>query len=155
MSVMPFMLGFLTAILGTGLVLAILLFHMKNVRRERPPIQGYLDLIPDLSREQRDTVQKIRESFLPRVQAIRDNLRLDRAELASLLFEEPPERSRISEVVGRILQHQAQLEKEVIEHILEERELLTPSQRRKFQEIIVEQFASGGLGVHDVKGRQQ
>ncbi len=155
MNVMPFMLGFLTALLGTGLVLAVLLFHMRKVRRERPPIKGYLDLIPDLSREQRETVQKIRESFLPRVQAIRENLRLDRAELARLLFEEPPDRSRISEVAGRILRHQARLENEVIEHILEERELLTPSQRRRFHEIIVEQFSSGGLGVHDVKGRRQ
>ena len=53
----------------------------------------------------------------------------------------------------RILDHQSELEREVIEHILEEQELLTPSQKRKFYEIIVEQFASGGLGVHDTKER--
>lgn len=39
----------------------------------------------------------------------------------------------------------------MIEHILDEKELLFPSQKRKFYEIIVEQFASGGLGVHDLK----
>jgi hypothetical protein len=42
----------------------------------------------------------------------------------------------------------------VVEHILEEQELLTPFQKRRFYEIIVEQFSSGGLGVHDVKSRR-
>jgi hypothetical protein len=46
------------------------------------------------------------------------------------------------------------MENEVIEHILEEKELLSPSQKRKFYDIIVQQFASGGLGVHNVKGRR-
>ena len=44
-------------------------------------------------------------------------------------------------------------EHEVIEHILEEKELLTPSQNQRFYEIIVEQFSGGGLGVHDVKSK--
>ena len=88
------------------------------------------------------------------MQAIRESLRIERAELARLLFEAPPDRSRIYSVARQILLHQSDLENEVIEHILEEQELLTPSQRRKFHEIIVEQFSSGGLGVHDVKGKQ-
>jgi hypothetical protein len=41
----------------------------------------------------------------------------------------------------------------VIEHILEKREILTPSQQKNFYEIIVEQFSWGRLGVHDVQGR--
>ena len=52
----------------------------------------------------------------------------------------------------QIVDHQSELEREVIEHILEEQELLTPSQKKKFYDIIVEQFASGGLGVHDLRG---
>jgi hypothetical protein len=40
---------------------------------------------------------------------------------------------------------------ELIEHILEEQELLNPSQRRRFYQIIVAQFSSGGLGVHDMR----
>jgi hypothetical protein len=41
----------------------------------------------------------------------------------------------------------------VIEHIFEEQKLLTASHKRKSYEIIVEQFSSGGLGVHDVRGK--
>jgi Spy/CpxP family protein refolding chaperone len=97
-------------------------------------------------------VQEIRRTFLPKVGQIRENLRRERAELAKLLFADPPDRNRIHVVTRQILLHQSDLESEVIEHILEEREILTPSQQRKFYEIIVEQFASGGLGIHDVRG---
>ncbi len=148
-----FTLGFVTALVTAAILLTAAFLYLKRVRSGKPAIKGYLDLIPDLSQEQRDKVQKIRETFLPRVQAIRENLRLERAELAKLLFAEPPDRAEIFAVAQRILQHQSHLENEVIEHILEEQELLTPSQKRMFHEIIVEQFSTGGLGVHDVRGR--
>jgi hypothetical protein len=93
-------------------------------------------------------------TFVPKVGQIRENLRCERAELAKLLFADPPDRSRIHAVARQILLHQSDLENEVIEHILEEREILTLSQQRKFYEIIVEQFSTGGLGVHDVRGME-
>jgi len=96
-------------------------------------------------------VQEIRRTFLPKVAKIRENLRRERAELARLLFADPPDTEQIHAVARQILLHQSELENEVIEHILEEREILSPSQQRKFYEIIVEQFASGGLGVHDLR----
>ncbi|HOV87697.1 MAG TPA: periplasmic heavy metal sensor [Syntrophobacteraceae bacterium] len=154
MDVASFSLGFVAALLLVGLILGGTCVYLGRIRSGRRDVKGYLDLIPDLSREQRERVQEIRRSFLPRVQTIRDNLRRERAELAGLLFEEPVDRSRIFAVAREILLHQSDLENEVIEHILEEQELLTPSQKRKFHSIIVEQFSSGGLGVHDVRGRQ-
>jgi len=153
MAIPSFVLGFVTALLLVGCFLAVLFLHLERTRNNKAAMRGYLDLIPDLSREQRERVQEIRETFLPRVQKIRENLRLERAELARLLFEEPPDRSGISALAGKILLHQSELENAVIEHILEEQELLAPSQKRKFYEIIVEQFSSGGLGVHDVRGK--
>jgi Spy/CpxP family protein refolding chaperone len=113
-----------------------------------------LDLIPDLSEAQRNQVQEIRRVFLPKVDKIRQSLYIKRAELADLLFIEPADREKIYAVAEQILRHQSDLEKEVIEHILEERELLSPSQKRIFYQVIVQQFATGGLGVHDVKGRK-
>lgn len=149
-----FFLGFTCACVTMAIFLAIVYYRMKKERMGRNVIKGYLDLIPDLSSAQREQVQEIRRTFLPRVAKIRENLRAERMELARLLFQEPPDRSRIQSIARQILLHQSDLENEVIEHILEERELLSPSQKRKFYEIIVEQFSSGGLGVHDVKGRQ-
>ena len=154
MDVQAFLFGFAAALLTLTIGLAVLLFRLKRKRAGRLAIRGYLDLIPDLSDEQRAQVRRIRETFLPKVQGIRESLRLERGELARLLFEEPPDRERIFETARKILLHQSDLENEVIEHILEEREFLNPAQRKKFQQIILEQFSSGGLGIHDVRGRQ-
>ena len=154
MAFTSFAVGFIAALILLTLLLAALLIYFRRTRKNQTAIRGYLDLIPDLSPVQREQVREIREAFLPRVEKIRESLRLERAELARLLFEEPADRSRIHSVARQVLLHQSDLENEVIDHILEEQELLTASQRRKFYEIIVEQFSSGGLGVHDVKGRR-
>jgi len=154
MTSSSFALGFMTALLVLGVSMAALLLHLRGARKKKAPIRGYLDLIPDLSKNQRERVQEIHRTFLPKVESIRQNLRLERAELARLLFEEPSDKSKIYAVAEQILSHQSELENEVIEHILEERELLSPSQKRKVYEIIVEQFSSGGLGVHDVRCRR-
>lgn len=149
----PFLAGFMLGImLGVAVLYGLCAYSRRN-RAGATNIKGYLDLIPDLSSEQRDKVQEIRRTFLPRVHAIREDLRRERAELARLLFTEPVDRNAIHGVAEQILAHQSELEREVIEHILEERDLLTPAQKERFHEIIVEQFSSGGLGVHDVKGR--
>lgn len=150
MDLSIFFLGFISAIILVAVLLATLYSLLKRSRNKRTAIKGYLDLIPDLTEDQRALVQKIRHTFLPRVNEIRENLRRERAELANLLFEDAPDKNRINAVARQILLHQSDLENEVIEHILEERELLSGAQQRKFYEIIVEQFSSGGLGVHDV-----
>lgn len=153
MNLWDFVLGFVLALILAGGILSAIFLHLRRSRHNTAAIKGYLDLIPDLTDEQRALVHEIRRTFLPRVGRIRENLRHERAELARLLFADPPDRSQIHAVAQRILSHQSELENEVIEHILEERELLSPSQQRKFYEIITEQFSSGGLGVHDVRGR--
>ncbi len=135
-------------------IMFLIFFRMEKQRKSLTAIKGYLDLIPDLSSVQREQVSRIRSTFLPRVADIRKNLRQSRAELADLLFEEPADRTKIDTVAGEIMVRQSELEKEVIAHILEEKELLSPSQQRKFYEIIVEQFSSGSLGVHDARGRK-
>lgn len=152
MATTYFALGALTTLVLMAAVLAGLYWYLK-ASRSRPPIKGYLDLIPDLTAEQKQLVQDIRHTFLPKVGQIRENLRRERAELAKLLFDTPPDRDRIHAVARQILLHQSELEYEVIEHILEERELLSPAQQNRFYQIIVEQFSAGGLGVHDVRGK--
>lgn len=153
MNSLNFLLGFVSALVFAALSLTVVYFHLKRSRNNTTAIKGYLDLIPDLTPEQRAVVQEIRATFLPRVGQIRESLRRERAELASLLFADPLDRNRIHIVARQILLHQSDLENEVIEHILEEKEMLSPAQQRKFYEIIVEQFSTGGLGVHDVRGK--
>lgn len=148
-----FLAGFLTTLVLTAAVLYVFYAYSRRNRTDVSNIKGYLDLIPDLSKEQREKVQEIRRVFLPEVQGIRENLRRERTELANLLFADPPDRAKIEAVSQRILLYQSDLENEVIDHILEEKEILSTAQQKRFYEIIVEQFATGGLGVHDVKAR--
>jgi Spy/CpxP family protein refolding chaperone len=152
MAALYFVLGIATALAAAAAYVSGLYFYLSY--RKRSPIKGYLDLVTDLTPEQKEKVQEIRKTFLPKVNRIREDLCRERAQLADLLFHEPMDRSTLSALADRIIGHQAELEREVIEHILEEREILSAPQKRKFYEIIADQFASGGLGVHDVRGRK-
>ena len=154
MPVFYFTTGFMMSFFIIIIIIAIIYYYLTKRRERSAKIQGYLDLIPDLNEIQRQQVREIRKVFLPKVAEIRKDLYLKRSELADLLFEEPIDLENIDELARNILESQAKLENEVIEHILEEKEILSPLQKRKFYEIIVEQFSSGGLGVHDVKGRK-
>lgn len=154
MQLTYYLFGFVSALILTCGSLAIIYVYLKKSRGPKPKIRGYLDLIPDLTDSQREKVEAIRKVFLPRVAGIRENLCEHRRELAKLLFQEPSDKSMIDKTMKDVVKHQTELEMEVVDHILEERELLTPAQREKFYEIIIEQFRGGGLGVHDVKGRQ-
>jgi Spy/CpxP family protein refolding chaperone len=155
MPVLYFVFGCVATIIIITIILIVVYSGLKKKQKGKTKnIRGYLDMIPDLTETQRSSVESIRKSFLPAVEEIRKKLCIKRAELAELLFSDSIDRSKINTVAGEILNHQSELEKEVIDHILEEKELLSPLQQRRFYEIIVDQFSSGGLGVHDVKGRK-
>jgi Spy/CpxP family protein refolding chaperone len=155
MAALWFIFGLLSALVIGIISLTWVYFHLKRNQNKGTNIKGYLDLIPDLTEDQRTVVRKIRSTFLPKIQQIRENLLRERAELAALLFAESPDREKIYGIARQISAHQSALENEVIEHILEEKEILTPSQQRKFREIILDQFSSGGLGVHDATNVRQ
>lgn len=151
MSTKRFLLGLISGLSVAAAGMAGTYVYLRESRRRAANIRGYLDLIPDLTPEQRAEVREIRRAFLPKVEVLRWSMRAERAKLADLLFDETVPRSELDSVVEQILKHQADLEHGVIEHILEEREILTPSQRQRFHDIIVAQFASGGVGVHDLR----
>ena len=116
-------------------------------RMRQKPIRGYLDLIA-LTNEQKRQVEDIRRDFLPKVEGIRQSLRGNRLQLNELLFAEVPDLKTIAEKSNEISVLQAKLEREVIDHILQEKELLSPEQKREFYQVIRNEFEKGGLGVH-------
>jgi len=143
--------GFLVGIIfGASAACGTIYGVKKWCRRE---IRGYLDLI-NLTADQRHKVEKIREGFLPRVAGIRQELRRRRMHLADLLFSTPLDHEEIRAAVEEISGLQLKLEQEVIEHIIEENEILTLEQQSRFHGVIIEQFRGGGLGIHDVPGRR-
>ena len=116
-------------------------------RMRQKPIRGYLDLIT-LSEHQKRQVEDIRRDFLPKVAGIRQSLRDNRLRLNELLFAETPDTKLIAEKSNEISALQAKLEQEVIDHILQEKELLSPEQKKEFYQVIRNEFEKGGLGVH-------
>lgn len=120
-------------------------------RIRQKPIRGYLDLIA-LTKEQKRQVEDIRRDFLPKVEGIRQALRRNRLQLNDLLFAEAPDLKTIAEKSNEISALQAKLEHEVIDHILQEKELLSPEQKGEFYRVIRNEFEKGGLGVHGERG---
>jgi protein CpxP len=127
---------------------AIIVFLINRFRViRRKPIRGYLDLI-ELTQDQKRQVEEIRKGFLPEVAGVRQALRQKRLELSDLLFAEDPDMRAIEAKSTDITCLQRELERKVIDHILQEKELLSPGQRRQFYEVIKREFDKGGLGVH-------
>jgi Spy/CpxP family protein refolding chaperone len=116
-------------------------------RMRQKTIRGYLDLIT-LTEEQKRQVEDIRSDFLPKVAGIRHSLRDNRLRLNDLLFVESPDVKLIAEKSSEISALQARLEQEVIDHILQEKNLLSPEQKKEFYRVIRTEFEKGGLGVH-------
>ena len=132
-------------------LIVIMLLASRFTRVKRKPIRGYLDLIK-LSEGQKQQVEEIRRDFLPRVAEIRQALRQKRLELNDLLFAEPPDMQAIEGISRDISKLQAQLEREVIDHIQQEKGILSPQQKRQFYDVISTEFEKGGLGVHGERG---
>jgi Spy/CpxP family protein refolding chaperone len=136
------------------LLAAIVLIQLAvrlYVRMRQKTIRGYLDLIT-LTEEQKRQVEDIRRDFLPKVAGIRQSLRDNRLKLNDLLFAEAPDKKLIAEKNNEISALQAKLEQEVIDHILQEKNLLTQEQKKEFYQVIRNEFEKGGLGVHGERG---
>jgi hypothetical protein len=134
------------------IILAFLINRVRTLRRK--PIRGYLDLI-ELTGDQKREVEKIREGFLPEVAGVRQSLRQKRLELSDLLFAEDPDMQAIEAKSMDITSLQRELEKKVIDHILQEKELLSPEQKKQFYAVIRSEFEGGGLGVHGERSNKR
>ncbi len=132
----------------SAIVLIMIINRVRLSRRK--PIRGYLDLI-DLTADQKQKVDEIRKNFLPEVAGVRQSLREKRLELSELLFAESPDKQAVEVKSQEISNLQKDLEKKVIDHILEEKDLLSAEQKKRFHEVIRREFEGGGLGVHGTR----
>jgi len=139
----------LLVLLSAIVIIQLAVRLIARIRQKH--IRGYLDLIA-LTKEQKRQVEDIRRDFLPKVEGIRQSLRANRLQLNELLFAEVPDLKTIAAKNNEILALQATLEREVIDHILQEKELLSPEQKREFYHVIRNEFEKGGLGVHGERG---
>lgn len=116
----------------------------------------------------------MRRSLLNEIDPIRDELTAKREELVNLLTIEEPDRSAINQKLGEINGLQLQTQRAVIDHLLREKEFLTPGQQRQYfdfmsKRICRKQFfmgsgsrsmrgpgmrrEEGGMGLRDGSGK--
>jgi len=89
-----------------------------------------------LSDEQAAQWKPLREKFQTNLARLRPALQAKRVELVQLVAAPEPDRARIDAVAAEIQALQAELQKECIQHLLDEKKILNPEQQRKFLETI-------------------
>lgn len=78
----------------------------------------------------------LREQFHAKLARLRPALQAKRAELVQLVAAPEADRARIDAVAAEIQALQAELQKECIQHLLDEKKILTTEQQRKFLDTI-------------------
>jgi len=104
-------------------------------RKEVHPQPGpnhFLANYLSLSDSQREKIESLNKPFYTRIRKIRAQLAQGRAELFDLLGESPKNQEKIEVKINEITSLQAQLEREIINHLVEMEKILTPEQRTKF-----------------------
>jgi len=129
-------------------------------RRGEPPRLGR-EL--SLDNGQWGKMRGLRRSLLREIDPIRDELMTKREELVNLLSIEETDRSGIDKKLSEINGLQSQIQYTVIDHLLREKEFLTPSQQKQYFDLISKRlcqdwFPMGrgpgrGMGMRDGSGR--
>jgi len=96
----------------------------------------YVCMQLSLSDTQRQKMEVLRKAFTESADKKRGILGYKRNELVSLLSESSLNREKIDSLIKEIGIVQTELEKEVVNHILQAKEILTPEQQEKFLDLI-------------------
>ncbi len=110
--------------------------HHENRHAQRDFLHRELAL----SDTQAEQMKLLKEKFQLNVNPIRTALRTNQEQLIELLTAAAPHRSKIDSVQKEIDSLQAELQKMVIDHLLGQKEILTPEQQFKFFSIIRERL---------------
>ncbi|MFH1335572.1 MAG: periplasmic heavy metal sensor [Candidatus Zixiibacteriota bacterium] len=97
-----------------------------------------------LSDSQRQNVEACRKVFTEGIDLKREILNHKRNELVDLISQPVPNPEMIDSLLKEIGIAQTELEKDVVNHILHEKELLNPEQQKKFLDLIKGQLLPQG-----------
>lgn len=110
-----------------------------------------------LDREQRERMRALREAFMVETAPVRENLRVKRTELATLLSAEEPERFAAEQKLREINDLQLQMQIAVIDQLFKEKQFLSPEQRERYADFIsrnlCRDFLTGRKGYGGHRGR--
>jgi len=104
--------------------------------------------------QQRERILALRTDFLAFRKANFEQTDTLRGELAGLLKTDAPDRARIDAVLARIAEHQAALQRRVVEQVISVRGVLRPDQRPAFEEVMTKNLR-GGLPMQRNGGQEE
>jgi Spy/CpxP family protein refolding chaperone len=119
----------LAVIFSVALNLAFLVGYGVRRFSDRPRF-AYEDL--DLSEDQRVRIEAGRDRFLSALNDIGDRIIAKHLELMDLIAAEPTDRQAVEGKFQEIHSLQQSMQSNVMEHLLEDKQILTPEQRAKF-----------------------
>lgn len=97
---------------------------------------GFLAKELRLSPSQIREIESLRKSLEPKLEEIREKLREKRAQLVNMLKEPEHDSAKINLLIKEIESLQTKLQKIAINHLLQEKKILTPEQQEKFFSIV-------------------
>lgn len=100
----------------------------------------------NLTPEQKAQTDAARNSFFERVRELRREIRAQNDVLTNLMSPAVPNREAIAAQIGEISRLRAQMDRDVVEHFLNVKQLLDPSQHEAFNDMIQRAFSRGGPG---------
>lgn len=97
----------------------------------------------NLSEPQLAEIESIKNSLDSKADVLKKELRETRIRLFNLLAEQDPNREEINKVLQELEALQVNLQKLAIEHLLQQKNILTSEQQRKYFSIISERLCPG------------
>lgn len=129
-------------------------------KESKHPEESYLHQQLSLTKSQAEKMKTLRDSFYLQSTIISSDLLERRTELVELLMASEPDIEKINEALSEINSKQAELQKKVINYLLEEKEILSPEQQQEFFLIIKERLLheackhkTNGFGPTENNGR--
>jgi Spy/CpxP family protein refolding chaperone len=136
-------------------------FCERESRSEGTSLRNLHELL-NLTPEQDALMLSAKENLLRQVERVQQELTVERTTLATLLAASEPDRKAIAVQLDKIAALQQQLQRNVVEHLLEEKGVLAPVQQATFNEIIRRRVCpcgahgpESGSGGCEVGGRQR
>jgi Spy/CpxP family protein refolding chaperone len=123
---------------------------LKISGEEKPHQEGehspmsFLSKELSLSQSQTREMESLRKALEPKMEEIREELRDKRVQLVNLLIEAEADLEKINTRLNEIESLQTELQKLVINHLLQEKKILSPEQQKKYFSIISNRLCPEG-----------
>jgi Spy/CpxP family protein refolding chaperone len=144
-------LGIIILVIANISALATIVFNRCFKSEETYPSPGprhsfaFLRRELSLTEDQMTQLEAQRASFDKQIDRIKVKLREKRKALMDELRASAPDTARIDQLIDEIGTLQAEMQKQAIQHMLQEKAMLTPEQREKFFSMFEEYFHRRGM----------